>query len=265
MRSRMNRQIAVGLVACGLTFSGCGLEKVEVPGSLIGPSELGTSLEMHAIPDIVVADGIQTSVIRVIVRDKDGALVPNKDIVFTLADEQGRYAEIGTLTSASGARVFGATTIRTNSQGIAQVVYTTPERRDVTDNIKIVVFARPVGTDASARLLSSVRIDLRSAEPRRFPQGGGSAPSCSFNMAPNNPINKEGTVLRFFSTASATPPERVIRYEWYFGDGTDSSGAEGLIDVQKGYPFAGVYTVTHIVTSSFGFQSSCERTITIVP
>ncbi len=260
----MNKRIVAILLACGLTLQGCGLDKVEVPGSLVGPSELGLSLQVFATPDVILADGIQTSVIHAVVQDQNGKRVPGKAIVFTIMDELGRTAEIGKLTSPSGARVFGSTTAVSDSTGVARVVYTSPERRDLTADSTILVGARPVGTDATAAPYWTVGIELRSAEPRRFPQGGGTAPSCSFNVAPNNPINKEGTVLRFSSTASATFPEQVVRYEWYFGDGTDSSGSEGLIDVQKGYPFAGTYTVTHIVTSSSGFQSACSMIIRIV-
>lgn len=263
--STMTRRIAAGLLACGLTLQGCGLDEVKVPESLIGPSELGISLQMLAFPDIVVADGIQTAVIQALVRDQNGKPVVGRGIVFTISDEAGRTAEIGTLTSATGARVFGSTTINTNANGVAQVVYTTPERRDFTANSRIVIGARPVGTDANGAPYTTLRIELRSAEPRRFPQVPGNAsPTCAFNVAPNNPTNKEGTVLRFFSTANDADGF-IVRYEWYFGDGTSSTGAEGHIDIQKGYPFAGTYTVTHIVTDNAGAQSSCSRTVVIVP
>ncbi len=266
MRStKMKTPLISGVLALGLTLQGCGLDKVPVPESLSGPSELGISLQMLAIPDIVVADGIQTSVIRAVVRNAQGAPASGVGIVFTIADEAGRTAEIGTLTSATGARVYGSATINTNSAGIAQVVYTTPERRDFTANARIVVGARPVGTDANGAPYTTLRIELRSAEPRRFPQGTVDSPNCSFVRAPNNPIEKEGTVLRFTSTSSATSPNYIVRYEWYFGDGTYSEGAEGIIDVQHPYPNQGTYTATHVVTSNLGGQSSCSKTITIVP
>jgi hypothetical protein len=261
----MKSKILAGLVACGLTLQGCGLDKVEVPTSLTGPSELGISLQMLAYPDVLVADGIQTAVIQAVVRDQNGKLVVGRGVVFTIADEAGRTAEIGTLTSATGARVFGATTINTNDNGVAQVIYTTPERRDFTADSKIIIGARPVGTDANGVQTTTLRIELRSAEPRRFPQGGTAAtPTCSFIRAPNNPTEKEGTVLRFTSTSSASPGY-IVRYEWYFGDATSSEGAEGIIDVQHPYPLAGDYTVTHIVTSNTGVQAKCEAKIKIVP
>lgn len=263
--SNMTSSIAVGVLACAMTLQGCGLDKVQKPAGLTGPSELGISLEMLAIPDIVVADGIQTSVIRAVVRDQNGQPAPGRAIVFTIADELGRTAEIGTLTSATGQRVFGSTSITTNSSGIAQVVYTTPERRDFTADSRIIVGARPVGTDANGAPYTTLRIELRSAEPRRFPQAGATAPTCAFIFAPNNPIVSAGTVLRFTSTSSAASPDYVVRYEWYFGDGVASNGEEGIIDVQHPYPFPGTYTVTHIVTSNTGGQAACATTITVVP
>lgn len=263
--STMTRRIAAGLLACGLTLQGCGLDEVKIPESLIGPSELGISLQMLAYPDIVVADGIQTAAIQALVRDQNGKPVVGRGIVFSIFDEAGRTAEIGTLTSATGARVFGSTTINTNANGVAQVVYTTPERRDFTATARIVIGARPVGTDANGAPYITLRIELRSAEPRRFPQVPGNAsPTCTFNVAPNNPVNQAGTVLRFFSTANDTDGF-IVRYEWYFGDGTSSTGTEGIIDIQKGYPFPGTYTVTHIVTDNAGAQSACSLNVVIVP
>lgn len=262
--STMTRKFAALATALGLSLQGCGLEKVEVPASLTGPSELGISIRMLAIPDIVLADGIQTAAIQAVVQDQNGQRVPNRAVVFLILDESGNIAEIGTLTSSTGARVYGSTTVNTNAQGIAQVIYTTPERRDFTANARLLIGARLVGSDANGAPYTTVRIELRSAEPRRFPEGGTSAPTCSFNQAPNNPIVKEGSVLRFSSTSSAAGGY-IIRYEYYFGDGTSSDGGEGHIDVQKPYPFAGTYTVTHIVTANSGISSSCSKTITVVP
>jgi hypothetical protein len=262
--STMTRRVAALALASGLTFQGCNLDKVTVPEGLVGPSELGLGLQVLAIPDVVVADGIQTAAIQAVLRDQNGKFVAGRGIVFTIMDEAGRTAEIGTLTSATGARVFGSTTIPTNGNGIAQVIYTTPERRDLTANVRIKIGARPVGTDANGAPNWTVTLEVRSAEPRRFPQGTVDTPTCSFIRAPNDPIMNEGTVLRFTSTSSTSSPNYIARYEWYFGDGASTDGAEGIIDVQHPYPVAGVYTVTHIVTSNLGGQASCSKTITIV-
>lgn len=253
---------ASGVVACALALQGCSLDKVQAPTTLTGPSELGISIQMVALPDIVVADGIQTSVIQAVVRDQNGKFLSGRPIVFTIADESGRTAEIGTLTSSTGARVYGSTTTTTNANGIAQVVYTTPERRDFTADARIIVGARPVSTDANGAPYTTLRIELKSAEPRRFPQTTTGSPTCSFVRAPNNPIVTAGTTLRFTSTSSVTDGY-IVRYEWYFGDGTSSDGSEGTIDVQHNFNFSGTYTVTHIVTSNTGGQTTCSTTITV--
>jgi PKD repeat protein len=264
--STMTRKIAALSLAGALTLQGCGLDEVKVPEGLVGPSELGLSLQVLATPDVVLADGIQTSVIQALVQDQNGKRVPGRAIVFTIMDESGRTAEIGQLTSSSGARVYGSTTVNTDSNGVARVVYTTPERRDFTADARIKIGARPVGTDANGAPNWTVSLELRSAEPRRFPQGGASAPTCSFIFAPNGPQPfKEDTVLRFSSTSSAPAPDYIVRYEWYFGDGTEGVGEEGIIERQHAFRFAGTYTVTHIVTSNTGGQATCFKTITIVP
>ncbi|MBX7187566.1 MAG: PKD domain-containing protein [Vicinamibacteria bacterium] len=261
----MTRKMAALTLACGLTLQGCGLDKVKVPESLTGPSELGISLRMLVLPDALVADGIQTAAIQAVLQDQNGNRVSGRGIIFSIMDEAGRAAEIGQLTSASGARVFGSTTIPTNANGIAQVIYTTPERRDFTANARILIGARPVGSDAQGVPFWTVTLELLSAEPRRFPESPGNAsPVCDFSYAPNNPVATEGTVLRFFSTSNDTDGY-IVRYEWYFGDGTSATGAEGHIDIQKGYPLAGNYTVTHIVTDNVGAQTSCSKPIKIVP
>lgn len=264
LTSPHSRKPLAALVALAMVTSGCGLDQVAIPG-ISGPSETGISIQLLAYPDdVVLADGIDSAGIQAVVRNHDGTFASGREVLFTIADEAGRDAEIGTLTGATGQRVFGATTMRTNAQGIAQVIYTSPERRDLTANVRIIIAARVTSNDANGAPYTTMRIELRSAEPRRFPQGSGTI-TCSFNQAPNNPIAKEGTVLRFSSTSTAAAPSYVVRYEWYFGDGTSAEGAEGLIDVQKPYPFAGTYTVTHIVTNNFGQSASCNRTVTIVP
>ncbi|MEO8360968.1 MAG: PKD domain-containing protein [Vicinamibacteria bacterium] len=261
----MKNSIIAGLVACGLTLQGCGLDRVEAPASLIGPSELGIGIEMRALPDILLADGIQTSVIQAVVRDNNGQPFANKGIVFLILDDTGAIAEIGKLTDAAGVRVYGSVTKVTDSRGIAQVVYTTPERRDFTANARIKIGARAVGTDSNGAPYITAAIELRSAEPRRFPEGGAGAPTCSFNVAPNNPVVKEGSVLRFQSTSSFSAGY-IVRYEWYFGDGSGGfDGAEGEIDVQHPFPSAGVFVATHIVTGNTGTSTVCSKTITVVP
>jgi hypothetical protein len=255
--TKPNQRALAAFLACGLSLQGCGLDKVEVPESLIGPSELGISIQMIARPDIVVADGIQTAVIQAVVRDHNGSFLAGRQIVFLIADDQGRISEIGTLTSPTGARVYGSTTATTNSAGIAQVIYTTPERRDFTTDSRIVIGARPVGTDANGAPYTTLRLEIRSAEPRRFPGSAG----CGFVISPagepgsgGNEVYRAPAVLRLSSTSAG------VRYQWYYGDGKSE---EGIIETQHAYPDPGFYTITHIVTDAAGGQSFCQRFIRV--
>ncbi len=48
------------------------MDEVKVPGGLVGPSELGISVQLSASPDIVNADGVSQSVVTATVRDQNG-------------------------------------------------------------------------------------------------------------------------------------------------------------------------------------------------
>ncbi len=114
----MKSKILAGLVACGLTLQGCGLDKVEVPTALIGPSELGISLQMLALSRRRARGRHPDR------GDPGGGARPERQIrggarrsSSPSPTRPARTAEIGTLTSATGARVFGSTTINTNANG----------------------------------------------------------------------------------------------------------------------------------------------------
>ena len=49
---------------------------------------------------------------------------------FAIADEDGRFADIGVIVGSNGPGT-GAT-VRTNAQGVAQVLYEAPARTDAT-------------------------------------------------------------------------------------------------------------------------------------
>jgi hypothetical protein len=134
------------------------------------------------------------------------------------------------------------------------------------------VLARPVGTDANAAVYRSVKIELKSAEPRLFPQAPttNGAPVCNFVVESTTPnagctgsgstavctVRANTTVL--FQSTSSDPDGTIVRYEWFFGDGTIVNYAPDTPHVFK----AGDYTVTHRVTDNFGIQSACSTTLT---
>ena len=58
---------AIGLVL----YAACTLDDPGPP-ELAGPSELGMSIEMRAVPDQLVSDGFSSSIIEAVVRDASG-------------------------------------------------------------------------------------------------------------------------------------------------------------------------------------------------
>lgn len=241
---------AAAVVGVCLLFvaSGCGLTDPEIPG-LSGPSELGISLKLTVNPDVISADGFSTALVQAEVKGPDGQPLANVDVFFALADESGNFADLGSL---SGNRAV------TNGSGIAQVVYTAPPRTDATANQTMLILARPVSNDANARVYRQVRLELRSPEPRLFPQvPGNAAPTCSF-IVENVDGFRVGRDILFQSTSSDSDGT-IVRYFWDFGDG----GRDDKPDVNHAYGFAGAFTVTHTVTDDDGGQRSCFANLTI--
>ena len=237
--------LAVGL-ALGLV--GCGLDKVEIPG-LNGPSELGLSLKLTVSPDILTADGFSTASVQVEVRGPDGGLLGGRDIYFTLADESGSFADLGKLSSNRAA---------TNGAGIAQVIYTAPPRTDATANQTLLIVARPVGDDANGQIYRSVRLELRSPEPKLFPQvPGNKSPKCGFTRETPDGEFTGASIL--FQDTSSDLDGTIVRYTWDFGDG----GRDDKPDVNHVYGIAGTYTVTNKVTDDDGADDTCSLTFSI--
>lgn len=255
MGRRLNVVGALGLV---LVLHGCGLEEVEIP-ELSGPSEMGLSVRLTAQPDILTADGVSTSLVQATVRDQNARPVSGRDIFFSVADESGRAADIGTLRASGSVGVGTGVVVRTNAQGIAQVVYETPARTDATANQTVLVLARPVGDDAGAATYRSVRIELRSAEPRLFPQNPDNAdPLCDFAVQAPNGFRANQAIL--FQSTSSDPDGTIVRYFWDFGNGTRSDAPDGAAV----YRLPGDYTVRHIVTDDDGAQAACQNLDPIV-
>jgi hypothetical protein len=274
-RSRHSPRILAGAgLALGviLLAGGCGLHDVDVP-ELDGPSTFGQALRVTVTPDVVTADGFSTAFVQAELRDQNGKLVANKDIFFAIADELGRFADIGTLFDLAG-NELGApeAIIRTNGQGLAQVIYRTPPRTDATANQSILISARPVGTDFNGAFYRTVRLELRSAEPHLFPQvppcdkpGSPDPPFC--NRAPNCGFVVEapdgyraGRTILFQDTSGDFEGGTIVRFEWFFGDGT---GPVYFPQTAHVFRFPGAYVMNHIVTDNQGMQAACGTTIVV--
>jgi PKD domain len=247
-----------GIGACLLlAFNSCGLDKVEVP-AFDGPSEFALSLRLTASPDLLTADGLSTSSIQAQVRGPNGEPVANRNIFFTITDEAGHPADIGQLRSGSRLGVGTGVNENTNSQGIAQAIYEAPVRTDAQANQTLLIVARPVGDDANGEVYRTVRIELRQAEGRLFPQVPGNlAPKCNFAIETPQGLFTNRSIL--FQNTSSDTDGTIARYEWFFGDGTRGDSP----DQNHVYHLPGVYTVTLVVTDDDGGQSACAVNLTI--
>jgi len=252
------RSKAAAVVCLTLLAGGCGLDEVKIP-AIDGPSELAEAIHLTITPDILTADGFSTAFVQAEFRDQNNKPLANRDIFFALADESGHFADIGTLFDLAG-NELGATDaiFRTNAQGIAQLIYRAPPRTDATANQTILVSARPVGTDANSAMYRTVRLELRSAERRLFPQvPGNSAPNCGFVVEMGT--GRAGSTILFQSTDS-DDDGTIVRYEWFWGDGTPVTY---FPDTAHIFRFPGTYQVTHVVTDDDGAQNACSASITV--
>lgn len=295
---RSGRAGAGGALLLGalLAFHGCGLNDVDIP-ELDGPSTFAANLRLTATPDLLVADGESQSVITALYYDEIGRPAANRELFFTIADEDGQFAAIGHFPTAEG-RGF-AVSVRTNGEGIARVVYQAPPRTDATADQTILIAARPIGDDASAAVYRTVRIELRSAEPRLFPPNPtNTSPSCDFVIeiprescgvlpspspspaatpapspapsatptpAPPAPPGG-GCVVRtnapvLVQTTSFDPDGVIVRFLWDFGNGRRSDAPDSITS----YSRPGSYTITHSVTDDDGGFATCNQSVTVVP
>jgi hypothetical protein len=135
------------LLALSLTvaLTGCAIDETPAP-SLTGPSELGLSVALTASPDTLLMNGTAQSTVSVVVRNNNGQLVPGQ--VF--------YVQTRVGSTVNGFGTLSASSITTDSQGRAAVLFTAPPP-DAGNISTISVEFLPVGStsaaDNSARLV----------------------------------------------------------------------------------------------------------------
>jgi hypothetical protein len=134
----------------GLLAAGCGLDKAEEP-PVIGPSETGVSVQLTALPDILNADGVSTSVIQLVLRTSAGAPFSGKAVNFYLESGDGVLGP-----SASSTYVGPIQTgfvMATDKDGVANVVYVAG-----TGIGTVRVAVRPFGIDSNMAFYRTVEI-----------------------------------------------------------------------------------------------------------
>ena len=132
---RMIRTTIRGLAvaaAAALSFGACGLNDEELP-ELSGPSTTGIQIRLEALPDVITADGLGASQIRITVYDQNGTPASGRTVILALANSAGDFADIGTLYSPTGSLLrAGEATVVTDGNGRATAIYTAPPRTDFT-------------------------------------------------------------------------------------------------------------------------------------
>jgi hypothetical protein len=111
-------RVSLGLLVL-LGLGSCGLDEVHVP-PLVGPSELGLSVQLTASPDTINADGVSQSVVRLVARDQNGRPAAGRQILFILEEGDG----VMVAGSVVVGPLQGGLSLATDSGGVAQVVYT---------------------------------------------------------------------------------------------------------------------------------------------
>lgn len=103
---------------------------------------------------------------------------------------------------------------------------------------------------------------LRASSDQTITVGAPSTPTASFVFSPTDPaINLD---IHFDATASAAPVgESIVRYEWIFGDGTQTSTSARTVTKSGGYTVAGSYLVTLKVTDSAGQTAIATETVDV--
>lgn len=146
----LRARAAVLLTGLLLVASGCSLDKAPEP-DLAGPSDAGVSAELSALPDVLNADGVSQSQVRLVLRDQKGQPFSGHPVLF-------QHNGDGLLTPGSTfiGPVQTGLVMATDSNGVAYVTYVAGEA--ITS---VRVWVRPYGIDTTFTWERSVEISQR--------------------------------------------------------------------------------------------------------
>jgi PKD domain len=269
----------LGILSASLVVQfGCTLDNPKAP-ELAGPSELGTSIEMRAIPDQLTADGFSSSVIEAVVRNENGERKQGVEVLFDLTSPTstgapgtpGGFIDLGNLSPLNGPRPTAggveptSVSAVTDGDGVARARYWAPFRSDQVNDTTVTVTGRPAGTNFNAAIFRTTAIFLRAADRPSFPGTN----ICGFTIEPSKIIYAIGEPLAFTATQSIGDDSvdgclgnPIARYEWTFSDGTYA------VDRGTVHAFAasGTFTVFLVTTESgSGCRATCSATIDVAP
>jgi PKD repeat protein len=250
-------------VLAAVALTGCQVKKTEAP-ELTGPSELGLSLELRAVPDVVTMDGQSQSQITVVARDENGNPAGNRGVRVEIT-AGGQVVDIGRLSTKN---------VVTGSNGQATLTYTAPSgapSQNADPGAVITIVGTPAGTDYRGAVARQVDIRL-------VPQGvvlpRPYSPVARFTVTPQPP--DEGGDVTFDATTSiasclpdATEPQDISKctpqpgtitsYQWDFGNGQTGSGVRATTRYQT----RGTYTAHLTVINDRGLSHTVSDTINV--
>ncbi len=145
--------LCVAAVALLFLVAGCGgLDKAASP-NLAGPSDSTPSVELTALPDVVNADGVSQSVIRLVLRDQTGNPIATRSVLFTHDGD-------GTISPSKSSTFVGPVqtglVMATDRDGVAYIVYVAG-----TNPGTVTFWVRPYGIDSSLTWERSVSLIQR--------------------------------------------------------------------------------------------------------
>ena len=258
---------AVALSYLVFLFTGCKLDNPGPP-ELVGPSELGLAIEMRAVPDSLVSDGLSNSIIEAVVRDSNGERIPERTINFDITRDGADFLDLGNLAPVNGPRPSaggveaGPVSAVTDSDGVARVRYWSPFRTDQENDVVVGITGREASINYSNQTQRSVAIFLRAADRPSFP--GQSV--CSFIWEPDKLKYTVGESIAFTATQSIGDTDsscvgnEIARYEWAFGDGYTKTGR----GVTHAFTTVATHTVILITHEAItGCRSTCSVTLDV--
>jgi hypothetical protein len=136
--------ISVGLSACGLDES--------AEQNLVGPADTILSIQLIANPDVINADGVSIAVVTLVVRDPNGAPVPDKAVEFWYSgggDGELRPSADSTYVGP----IQSAIIMATDGGGVARVIWVAG-----TSQGTVRIWVRPFGIDANRGFYREVEI-----------------------------------------------------------------------------------------------------------
>jgi PKD repeat protein len=263
----MTRDCAVSsllAVAVAMTI-GCDHQAASAP-PLTGPSGFAQTIHVTATPDTLTQDGNSQSAIAVTVTDATGN--PMAAVSLSL----GMF--VGTTQQNFG--TLSARTVTTNSNGVANAVYTAPASSPVAGSVtqisQIMVTASANGPDGLASLNNTGSVTIHLVPLAISP----ATPTPSFTWAPlpvslNIPVtfDASGSCPGLPVIPIPAPPAlpvcqpstsaAVASYAWTFGDGGTGSGKT----VSHTFKALGTFSVTLTIVNSTGGTASLTQPVTI--